>query len=334
MLPRQDSRLSSSRRQTPPTEARDRQKSVGCMSGIFRLISKYQNRQKLLTFGRKVEKKAATITTKLVNAKVEDEEKISYPTVKEDSKRKSESLQNITVRRLSCDVDPRSPILSPKLRWPDGGNVTENGKIPQPAMELEKEESNEAKRQRLLEALEKCNEDLEALKMIIKAVQSDGKSVQPPRLLNSVEEEEHINNGGNESNEEVKIERWSTSSCSSYSKSHAIANVEQMSGESSKTTAEEDENNGICFFDKFVREPFRKKRRQICTTNWVSRAMVRSVEEVCNDVAWGQKREVTNIGLMLHNHICKDLIEETIKELGYHKMYGLPRHACKRRLSF
>ncbi|RDX74869.1 hypothetical protein CR513_45330, partial [Mucuna pruriens] len=45
---------------------------------------------------------------------------------------------------------------------------------------------------------------------------------------------------------------------------------------------------------------------------WSSKAMIKSVDEVCRDVAWGEKREVGRIGLALQDCICRDLIEETV----------------------
>lgn len=56
MLKRQDSSLSASRRQsaagtTPPPPETHHAKAIGCMSGIFKLFSKYQNPNKRLTSG-------------------------------------------------------------------------------------------------------------------------------------------------------------------------------------------------------------------------------------------------------------------------------------------
>lgn len=72
---------------------------------------------------------------------------------------------------------------------------------------------------------------------------------------------------------------------------------------------------------------------------WSSKAMKGTVEEVCKDIAWGEEREIGRIGLALQDHICRDLIEEIVNELGsfqsYSKVnYSLPFEACKRRLCF
>ncbi|KAG2258293.1 hypothetical protein Bca52824_077587 [Brassica carinata] len=89
----------------------------------------------------------------------------------------------------------------------------------------------------------------------------------------------------------------------------------------------------------------------------VRRSLMESVNQVCEDVASDQRREVAKIGLALHDHICRDLISETVHELSSfshyddddecHKLtvdsascYGrgstnsLPLDACRRRLVF
>lgn len=65
---------------------------------------------------------------------------------------------------------------------------------------------------------------------------------------------------------------------------------------------------------------------------WSSKAMIKSVDEVCRDVEWGEKRELGRIGLALQDYICKDLIEEIVRDLGC--LYTLPFEACRRRLCF
>lgn len=67
---------------------------------------------------------------------------------------------------------------------------------------------------------------------------------------------------------------------------------------------------------------------------WNSNAMRESVEEVCRDIAWGERREIGRIGLALQDHICKELIQEMVTEMGYSCVYSLPFEACKRRLRF
>ncbi|KAL3533344.1 hypothetical protein ACH5RR_006865 [Cinchona calisaya] len=96
----------------------------------------------------------------------------------------------------------------------------------------------------------------------------------------------------------------------------------------------EDDSNSICFFNKVVIESFKVKHKAITPTFWSSKAMIHSVDEVCNDIMWGEQREFGNIGMVLQNYICRDLIEEVVNELGFYKVQILPFGACKRRLSF
>lgn len=68
---------------------------------------------------------------------------------------------------------------------------------------------------------------------------------------------------------------------------------------------------------------------------WSNKGMIKSVEEVCRDVAWGEKREVGRIGLALQDYIYRDLIEEIVRDLGcLYTLPTLPFEACKRRLCF
>lgn len=67
-----------------------------------------------------------------------------------------------------------------------------------------------------------------------------------------------------------------------------------------------------------------------------SKAMVESVDEVCKDIAWAEEREFGRIAVVIHDYICRDLIEEIVKDMGsfsYNKC-SLPLQACKRRLCF
>ncbi|CAN6934988.1 unnamed protein product [Brassica oleracea var. botrytis] len=48
-----------------------------------------------------------------------------------------------------------------------------------------------------------------------------------------------------------------------------------------------------------------------------SRSLMDSVNQVCDDLVSGQRREVGKIGLALHDHICGDLITEIVGELSF-----------------
>ncbi|KAL3533347.1 hypothetical protein ACH5RR_006868 [Cinchona calisaya] len=202
MLQRQDSLLSSSHRQTPPPE-NHHAKPLGCMSSFFKLFSRYQKRNKLLTFGRKHGKGAVSNSAK-AKALMEVEQKDSSSVHKEDAKNVDKINQNFETKRLTCDImTPRSPMLLPEIRRPNALISSDNNITP-PAlvvqlMGLEErhqqqrqppdvnrntfEEENiptEEKRKLILQALEKCNQDLESLKKTIMAVQSDEKCLQSP----------------------------------------------------------------------------------------------------------------------------------------------------------
>lgn len=90
----------------------------------------------------------------------------------------------------------------------------------------------------------------------------------------------------------------------------------------------------MCFFSRLSGEAMEEKPEKAETAVWGSKAMAESVEEVCRDIAWGERREVGRIGLVLQDYICRDLIEETVTEMGYVPMYSLPFEACKRKLCF
>ncbi|CAK9166340.1 unnamed protein product [Ilex paraguariensis] len=168
MLKRQETLLSSSSRRETPQLDTHHDKAIGCMSGIFKLVSKYQHRRKFLTFGRKPEKHAVSSPSNAKSSSTEEQ--------------KNNEDKNRDIRRFSCDV-PRSPTLPPDIRRLNSVNSPENFKPP-PAIlarligldenpvRLPVVEPVAEKRRQLLGALEKCDEDLKALKKIIETVQS------------------------------------------------------------------------------------------------------------------------------------------------------------------
>ncbi|KAL0404713.1 UNVERIFIED_CONTAM: hypothetical protein Sradi_2112100 [Sesamum radiatum] len=196
MLKRQEGSLSSSRRQaaafaastTPPPETHHA-KGIGCMSGIIHLFSKYQNPSKRLTFGKKQEKSKPSSPAKAKSS--------STPATKNSAKEdKIEKQTSDTSKRVTYEVKVlRSPTLPPEIRRSTTASSPENSRTPSSlvARLMGLEDTAPAarrpafdgdpvieKRQRLLQALEKCNEDLEALKRIIKAVQTADVRIPPP----------------------------------------------------------------------------------------------------------------------------------------------------------
>ncbi|KAL2480844.1 Uncharacterized protein Adt_33810 [Abeliophyllum distichum] len=344
MLKRQESSLSSSRRETPvtpPPPETHHAKAIGCMSGIIQLISKYQNRNKLLTFGRKQPEKVALSTPRNAEASVPTK---ASPSIKEDIRKLRTESQILDSKGLSSNTIPRSPSLPPEIRLSNAGNSSENRKTPsslvarlmgleeilvkKPALD---EDPVAEKRKKILQALDKCNEDLEALKKIISRVQYSDTRLQPPQ---AAAKGVGGGGGGNDHSLDVKTEELSPvcvldeftrSPLSSFPKvqSNGIVRTPQQ-----RKPGEDDHT--IVY-----QSLFQIRREATVSPGWITRAKLQSVDEVCIDIAWGEKREVGRIGLVLEDCICRDLIEEFVKELmKFCCMYSLPFEACKRRLLF
>ncbi|KAL5739360.1 hypothetical protein ACOSP7_028262 [Xanthoceras sorbifolium] len=169
-----------------------------------------------------------------------------------------EERENRSRIRLRCDVD-RSPMLGV--------------------------EYVEEKRNKLLEALGKCDDDLKALKKMIELAHAH--HLQPTSLTN----------GGA---------------------------IQQQIQKQKKKPGEDEMMSNISLVDRMKTQakPF-----------WISNAMIDSVNEVSRDISWGEKREIGRIGLALQDFICRDLIEEFVRDYSC-CMYSLPFDACKRRLLF
>ncbi|KAK9029853.1 hypothetical protein V6N11_031298 [Hibiscus sabdariffa] len=81
---------------------------------------------------------------------------------------------------------------------------------------------------------------------------------------------------------------------------------------------------GACsFLDRFTKEPVAYAKNNNHDENdsisSIQRSntlpMLHSVDEVCKDIAWGERREIGIIGLALQQNICRDLIHELVKEI-------------------
>ncbi|KAL6555283.1 hypothetical protein OROGR_006541 [Orobanche gracilis] len=363
MLKRQDSLLSSSRRQnsasaaTPPPSEVHYPKAVGCMSGIFQLFSKYQNPNKRLTFGRKHEK------LKQPSQTAAQEDKTGQQTIDD------------TNRLLTGGIKvPRSPMLPPEIRRlndDDDATSTEIWRTPtSPSlvarlMGLEdhgatmknqhaaEEDRITEKRMLLLRALEKCNDDLEALKRIIKAVQITGDGdlrIQPP--LPEVGAKTVHHEGGNTVAAGTNIpvgmvvEKLSRSLPKSISvvQSSTAAAATRVPQRSKSTITRKPGRNDEQIITKllndsrlaeFALRTSRQATPSVSTRPCCSLAMVKSVEEVCCDVAQGETMEIGKIGLVLQDHLFREMIEELVGELMKScSPHSLPFEACKRKLCF
>ncbi|KAK4404674.1 hypothetical protein Sango_0836000 [Sesamum angolense] len=372
MLKRQESSLSSSHRQaasvsastTPPPETHHA-KGIGCMSGIIHLFSKYQNPNKRLTFGRKQEKSKPSSPAKAKGA--------SIPAAKNSAKEDKIEKQTFdTSKRLTCEVKVlRSPTLPPEIRRSTAASSPENSRTPSSlvARLMGLEDTAPAarrpafdgdplveKRQRLLQALEKCNEDLEALKRIIKAVQTADVRIQPPH---PAAPKRGLPGAGNDAKPCIKKCTFVTAEEQNIPASDSVrsplgnvsivhnttiaagamrAMPHQRKPTAAKKPGEDDEPIAKLHNHSTITESSLLVRRRAAASQPVqsSRAMVESVEEVCRDIAWGEKREAGRIGLVLQDQLCKELIEEVIKELlkPSCNVQPLPLEACKRRLCF
>ncbi|KAF8007124.1 hypothetical protein BT93_K1199 [Corymbia citriodora subsp. variegata] len=379
-------------------------KTIGCMSGLFHLLSRYQHRRKSLTYGKTQRKNA------LVPPPIKDGAANLVPALLREKAAGSRSDGPAAAKRISCEV-PRSPTLSAEIRRSRSPESRVAPPPPRPPQQQqptvvarlmgltasEAPESAAEKRRELLGALDKCDRDLKALKKIIDVVRSaeqlrsergdgkphasfdgrlqelaakedgeterdddddddDGDSSDNGNGIGVEQEEEEEQQQQQQQQPEQQPEQPSPVSVldeftrstliSGYAKRHSIAcHAERLVPPPQKKKPLEEFNYNICLLDRIAYEPSPARARigEGCWVSapsspppsWISEAMRQSVDQVCRDIAWGQRREVGRIGLALHDHICRDLIEETVRELGSRCiMSSLPFEACKRRLRF
>ncbi|XWS58866.1 hypothetical protein CRYUN_Cryun08bG0071800 [Craigia yunnanensis] len=230
---------------------------------------------------------------------------------KEKLKGAAHSPIETSEQRLKPASFPRSPTLPAEMRRSKSVETPPHALVARlMGLELDEfpltPESTADKRMKLLGALEKCDEDLKALQRIIEVVKTS------------------VSNGDN--NERI-------GRTPQQQKKQLL--LKKKPGEEGIT--------GAFFFDRFTKESVADAKRNNHQDNinavsalWRSKAMamVHSVDEVCKDIAWGERREIGRIGLALQDHICRDLIDEIVRELGCYPTDSLPFQACKRGLSF
>ncbi|KAK4581262.1 hypothetical protein RGQ29_024793 [Quercus rubra] len=338
-MKRQDTLVSSSSYRENVAAETLHAKSIGCMSGIIQLVSKYQNRRKSLTFGKKQEKNVVSSPTKQKPSVPTQE---ASPSSMQPQNQKQKDIKPTNdLRRLSCDV-PRSPTLPAEIRRSNSVNSPQNFRTPpalvarlmgleaMPTTMTVMPESAAEKRRKLLMALEKCNEDLNALKKIIDTVQfSEG--------LSSTAE---IKRCWEEQPSPVSVlDEFMTRSplmnAQCNSRRHTNGRVQHQPKQLKKKPGEEEVIN-VYVYDRMTTDSVQTKgeKNDASSPIWSSKALKDSIDEVCRDIAWGEKRETGRIGVTLQEYICKDLIEEIVTEMGCCDMYALPFEACKRRLCF
>ncbi|XP_073158440.1 uncharacterized protein [Henckelia pumila] len=362
MLKRQESSLSSSRRMaaaTPPLQDTRHAKPIGCMSGIFQLFSKYHNSTKRLTFGRKREKCKPSSPAKDKDKPKKD----SLSCAKQD---KSGS-QDYFGSSLEINV-PRSPSTPPEVRPSNAVKSPENRGTPSSVVArlMGLEDMNCAlkrpalvetgtvseKRRQLIRALEKCNDDLEGLRRIIQAVQTNDLLLQPPsqaaakmdlrggrneleysRAVNSCTEERAAVWAEVRATVSGFSEAQNTAALCATRKTHEACPLpHRKPPTASKKPGEDDAGLTAAFLMRSRRSPPIAASPGLRST---SSPKVRTIEEVCKDVAWGERRELGRILVVLQDYICRDLVEEVVKELKSCRIRcSLPLDGCKRRLSF
>ncbi|XP_060175789.1 uncharacterized protein LOC132606353 isoform X2 [Lycium barbarum] len=258
-------------------------KSSGCMSGIIQLISKYQNKTKRLSSGRK-----------------------QYGS----SPRRASSPPKVIVEHHKNHLKvARSPIIQPDNQRTVNNSLEKVKKEPA-LIGLEENytayirgnESIELKRRKILQALEKCNDDLESIRKIIYS--------------------------------EERVIAMRRSPLCNFAKAKDNGHITQQR-KPTQRIARLGAYEPVDIFQKLTNnEPFHMKSVVTTSPLWCSKAMIQSVEEVCYDIAWGQQREAGRIGLVLQDHICRELIEELIKEMDLVCLRSLLFIACKKRLLF
>ncbi|KAI4348540.1 hypothetical protein L6164_009252 [Bauhinia variegata] len=340
---------SSSRRENAPEKIHA--KTIGCMSGIIHFVCKSHSPRKLLTFGKKQIKNKSSFPAKHENL---SNTCSKHGEDKENPEDEKTSAGNIS--RLSSEV-PRSPTLPAEIRRSNPVKPPENFRTPPslvvrlmgiddgPAL-AEEPESVAAKRQKLLGALQKCDEDLKALKKIIDSVRSAEPEANRLRTPSAISRSlgDKIRTALDMTCSEFKGEQQQPSPVSvldefnlsplrpsSYAE-RRHSNVGRMHLQQlQKKPGEEEMMSNLYFYDRMASDGKGKEEESAV---WSSKAMTESVEEVCRDIAWGEKREIGRIGLALQDYICRDLIEEIVREFGCPYFYTLPFEACKRRLCF
>ncbi|KAE9599705.1 hypothetical protein Lal_00045889 [Lupinus albus] len=331
---------SSSRRENSPAEKKMHAKTIGCMSGILHLLSNSHSRRhrRFLTFGKKQTKNPSLSSATLQGENVK-EEKMADVGVGRNSRSSCEVLRSPTlpaeIRRLSSTA----PVMADEKRTSSPALVARLmglEKIPATAPE-----SVEGKRLRLLGALQRCDEDLKALKKIIESMRSEEYAPAPEAVvkLSAVVDKGRmvpVFNGEKQQPSPVSVlDEFTRSplSPSCCSERHSFGRIQQQKQQLLKKPGEEEISNTYMNERIMTSELIQKKvNNEDHSIMWSNKAMINSVEEVCRDIAWGENRELGRIGLTLQDYICKDLIQEIVTDLGC--FYTLPFETCKKRLCF
>ncbi|RWW13195.1 hypothetical protein GW17_00023109 [Ensete ventricosum] len=330
-------RTSSSRRERG---SENRPNTIGCMSGIFHLLSRHHNRsRKRLTSANRKEKPAVAPPAR---------PRLPPPRPIDDEEGKKTEPQ-----RRSCET-PRSPTIPQEIRRPRPAASPESPRRPSALvarlMGLEDSPAPPVaaaadKRRELLRALEKCDEDLQALRRIIEAVRSaeikakvvpsadgpagrlewdggdpknqcNGEQPSPVSVLDAVSSPRYRSNGSPDGEERCNAAQ----TCSFYGR----ISMEAMPRVVERKERAIEEEMGPAKLTESVRQQWRGRRI-------ASRAMRESVEEVWEDGVW----ETGRVGVWVEADIMWDLVEELVAELfGRCLKVSPPPGTCRKRLCF
>ncbi|KAJ0098351.1 hypothetical protein Patl1_21027 [Pistacia atlantica] len=298
---------SSSRRANSPKNVRHLKTNVGCISGIFRFVYGYNNRRhgKFITSGKKQEKNSDS-------SSLEEEKKTAN-----GPPRSSHSV-------------PRSPTLPAEIRRSSSVKAPENLQTTPPSAVLTAESAADKRKESSVSTIadeenNNKNNDENFGGRDNKCLELNGE-LQPSPVS-------------------VLEDFMTTASLmSGYSRRYTNGRVMQQHmklQKPKKKPGEDDEMSSICFLDRMrgesnqtIKSSSGDHQEKVTSPMWASKAMIESVNEVCKDIAWGEKREIGRIGLVLQDRICRDLIEEIVRELECFPMFSLPFEACKRSLRF
>ncbi|CAL0322871.1 unnamed protein product [Lupinus luteus] len=333
---------SSSRRENSPAEKNIHAKTIGCMSGILHLLSNSHSRRhrRLLTFGKKQTKNHSSLSSTTLQGENVKGEKMADVDVGHNSRSSCEVLRSPTlpaqIRRLSSST----PVMAAEKR-------TNSPALVARLMGLEKvpatpSESVEGKRLRLMGALQRCDEDLKALKKIIESMRSEDYAPAPEAVVkrsavvDKVRMVPVLNEEKQQPSPVTVLDEFTRAPLSSscYSGRQSFGQMQQQKQQLLLKKPGEEEMNSTYMNERIMTNELIQKKvnNKDNSLTWSTKAMVKTVEEVCRDIAWGENRELGRIGLALQDYICKDLIEEIVRDLGC--FYTLPFETCKRRLCF
>ncbi|KAF8102075.1 hypothetical protein N665_0201s0364 [Sinapis alba] len=203
------------------------------------------------------------------------------------------------------------------------------GTVEPPPLSSNEEVEEEAARVSLVGALEKCDRDLEELRRTIDVLKTT--YLLQNKVSPETARENYTFSGtgdavvGTQKNKNTKTTLHETDTDTTMLST--MMNDHEYNKDNS-TTYKVNHINLITRPDHYAMHDVISKRATIETRDTaptmvqkVRRSLMESVNHVCEDVASGQRREVAKIGLALHDHICRDLISETVHELSSFSHY-------------